>query len=61
MPERKQKITYSVDPGLRGINVGTTAICPVGEEGVPQGRCARAKDGRRASADASARRQRVAI
>lgn len=32
MPKRKQAVSYSVDPGLRGINVGTTAICPVGEE-----------------------------
>jgi 2-methylcitrate synthase len=34
MPKRKQEVSYKVDPGLRGINVGTTAICPVGEEGV---------------------------
>ncbi|UCE14475.1 MAG: 2-methylcitrate synthase, partial [Candidatus Heimdallarchaeota archaeon] len=32
MPERKDKVRYTLDPGLRGINVGTTAICPVGEE-----------------------------
>jgi 2-methylcitrate synthase len=34
MPKRKQEVSYQVDPGLRGINVGTTAICPVGEEGI---------------------------
>jgi len=34
MPKRKQEVSYKADPGLRGINVGTTAICPVGEEGI---------------------------
>ncbi|MFX0085646.1 MAG: citrate/2-methylcitrate synthase [Candidatus Hodarchaeota archaeon] len=31
MPKRKQEIT-GIYEGLRGINVGTTSICPVGEE-----------------------------
>lgn len=34
MPKRKQEVSSKVDPGLRGIDVGTTAICPVGEEGI---------------------------
>ncbi|MFX0125907.1 MAG: citrate/2-methylcitrate synthase [Candidatus Hodarchaeota archaeon] len=33
MPKRKLGVKYKIDPGLRGINVGTTEICPVGEEG----------------------------
>ncbi|MFW9903946.1 MAG: citrate/2-methylcitrate synthase [Candidatus Thorarchaeota archaeon] len=32
MPKRKQEVKYKIDPGLRGVNVGTTTICPVGEE-----------------------------
>ncbi|UCG02883.1 MAG: 2-methylcitrate synthase [Candidatus Heimdallarchaeota archaeon] len=32
MSKRKLKVKYKIDPGLRGINVGTTEICPVGEE-----------------------------
>ncbi|MHA2245003.1 MAG: citrate/2-methylcitrate synthase [Candidatus Hodarchaeales archaeon] len=32
MHKRKQEVSYTVDPGLRGVNVGTTAICPVGEK-----------------------------
>ena len=32
MPERKIEVEATIDPGLRGINVGTTAICPVGEK-----------------------------
>ena len=34
MPERKIAVGATIDPGLRGINVGTTAICPVGEKGI---------------------------
>ncbi|MHA2304479.1 MAG: citrate/2-methylcitrate synthase [Candidatus Hodarchaeales archaeon] len=34
MPKRKQDVKFKIDSGLRGINVGTTTICPVGEEGV---------------------------
>ena len=32
MPSRKIEIETTIDPGLRGINIGTTAICPVGEK-----------------------------
>ncbi len=31
MHKRKQEVSSTIDPGLRGVNVGTTAICPVGE------------------------------
>ncbi|MFX0209592.1 MAG: citrate/2-methylcitrate synthase [Candidatus Hodarchaeota archaeon] len=34
MPKRKLGVKYKIDPGLRGVNVGTTAICPVGEEAI---------------------------
>ncbi len=34
MPKRKQDVKFKIDSGLRGVNVGTTSICPVGEEGV---------------------------
>ncbi|MFX1284093.1 MAG: citrate/2-methylcitrate synthase [Promethearchaeota archaeon] len=34
MPKRKLEVTYKIDPGLRGVDVGTTSICPVGEEGI---------------------------
>ncbi|MHA1977218.1 MAG: citrate/2-methylcitrate synthase [Candidatus Hodarchaeales archaeon] len=34
MPERKIEVDKTIDPGLRGINVGTTAICPVGEKDI---------------------------
>ena len=32
MHKRKQVVSHTIDPGLRGVNVGTTEICPVGEE-----------------------------
>ena len=32
MHKRKQEVSHTIDPGLRGVNVGTTEICPVGEE-----------------------------
>lgn len=32
MPIRKIEVDTTIDEGLRGINVGTTAICPVGEK-----------------------------
>ena len=34
MPKRKIDVDATIDPGLRGINIGTTAICPVGEKGI---------------------------
>lgn len=34
MSRRKLGVKYKIDPGLRGIDVGTTAICPVGEKDV---------------------------
>ncbi|MHA1995836.1 MAG: citrate/2-methylcitrate synthase [Candidatus Hodarchaeales archaeon] len=32
MPRRKNEVEINIDAGLRGVNVGTTAICPVGEK-----------------------------